>query len=723
MSNIKSLSVFFPCFNEAENIEKTYLDTKKVLERLNLAYEIIIVDDGSQDSTREIADRLAKSDHQVKVIHHLKNLGYGSALKSGFKAAKYPWVAFMDSDGQFDFSEITKLLDKTTQADVILGFRLNRADPLRRKIFTFGWQMLANILLHLNVKDYSCGFKLIKKEVFERAQPLAGEEKVTQIELLVKASRLGYKFAEVGVHHFPRVHGTPTGAKLSVVLKSIIDLFKLWWQIKEQRLLFFVVLGILVLATILRVYDLPGYMTFLGDEGRDAIIVKKLLVEWELPFIGPPTSVGNIYLGPLYYYMMAFAMTVFWLNPMGAALMVAIIGVLTTLLIYYLSKIWFGRVGGIVASFLYAISPVNITYSRSSWNPNPAPFFATLAVWAMYKAHSCLDGKWFILVGFFAAAALQMHYLSIILLAIFGLLWIYKLVWQKGYKNFWWGTGGGILAFWLTMLPLVLFDLKHNFLNYRAIHQILTTNEAVNFSVLDSLMKAPLIYFNNLISRYMAGENMILSYILGILLLLPIVKMWWDQKFKWPTFALLIWLTVGLLGLSFYKSSIFDHYLGFLNPAPYLLLAGAISILLNLKGLQKKSAVVGLIILLIFLTWVNLAKNPLKNPPNNQLQKTKSIAKFIINEAGSKQFNFALISQNNYDSAYRFYLDIYGQKAKDVPFDITDTLFVVCEDAVCDPAHNPKYEITGFGWSKIAGEKEFLGVRIYKLIHNPSGKP
>lgn len=229
---IKNLSVFFPTFNEEKNIEKTIAGADKILKDLKLDCEIIIVDDGSLDKTPQIVDKIAANNKKVKVIHHPKNLGYGGALKTGFKNVKFPWVAFTDSDGQFDFGEIKLFLQKTDQADLILGYRLNRNDSLMRKIYTFGWVAVAKILLGLQAKDYSCGFKLIKKSVFEAVQPLVSEEKVTQIEFLVKAKKMGFKFAEVGVHHYPRVFGMQTGANINVVVKSIVDLFKLWWQLK-----------------------------------------------------------------------------------------------------------------------------------------------------------------------------------------------------------------------------------------------------------------------------------------------------------------------------------------------------------------------------------------------------------------------------------------------------------------------------------------------------------
>lgn len=229
---INKLSVFFPTYNEEENISKVVGNTKKVLEKVTNTWEIIIVNDGSKDGTRKVAEKLSKNDKRIRVINHKVNRGYGGALKTGFKAAKYPWVAFTDSDGQFDFSEIEKLIVHKDKADLILGYRLQRADSLARKIYTFIWALIPRVIFGMKVKDYSCGFKMIKKEVFVSVQPLVGEEKVTQIELLVKAQRKGFKFVEVGVHHYPREHGSQTGANLNVVLKSIKDLVNLWQKIR-----------------------------------------------------------------------------------------------------------------------------------------------------------------------------------------------------------------------------------------------------------------------------------------------------------------------------------------------------------------------------------------------------------------------------------------------------------------------------------------------------------
>lgn len=231
--SLKSLSVFLPAYNEEDSIASTVEGVVEVLNSLKIDWEVLLINDGSKDKTADVAKILEKKYPNVRLVNHELNKGYGRALKTGFSEAKYPWVAFVDSDGQFDFAEIKKMIEKTDEADVILGYRLNRADPFRRRIFTWGWKMLAMVLLGLNVRDYSCGFKLIKKKVIEDISPIESEEKVTQIEMLIKAKKSGYKFAEVGVHHYSRKAGVATGANIAVVKKSFADMLGLWRKLNN----------------------------------------------------------------------------------------------------------------------------------------------------------------------------------------------------------------------------------------------------------------------------------------------------------------------------------------------------------------------------------------------------------------------------------------------------------------------------------------------------------
>lgn len=715
---VKNLSVFFPLFNEEGNVENTVDKAVKVLEELKLDYEIILVNDGSKDNTGKVIDRLAQENPHIRAIHHNKNLGYGEALKSGFYSAKYDTIVYTDGDGQFDFSEINKFLEKLSNYDLIIGYRIKRRDPFFRILFKQGWKLSLLAFFRLTLKDVDCGFKMIKKEVLEKIPKLKSTRgAMINAELAIKAKKAGFKIGQVGVNHYPRLSGKPTGASLKVIFKSYIDLVKLWWELKEEKKYFIAFLAVLSLAAFFRLYRIDQYMIFLGDEGRDAQVIKEMVDIGHFPLIGPPTSVGNIYLGPLYYYLMLVPMFLFNLNPVAASVMVGIIGVLTVGLIYYLGKVWFGRKAGLVASFLYAISPVTIAYSNFSWNPNPLPFFALLSMLGLYKMNKTGNFMWLTLTGAGVAASLQMHYLSLILIPIAGILWVHEILYRKyqkkSYKNLLSGTVLAIIVFSAMMSPLVFFDLRHDFLNYKAVTTLFTSN-TVKVNILDNFVKIPTLFSYNLVGRYITGENFYLEIIISLIILFAFLRT------SWPTLALGVWLIVGLIGVSFYKGEVYDHYLNFLNPAPFLLLGSIASF--NFRKKWKWMVNGGLMILVICLAFVNLEKNPQLTAPQNQLKRTQDVAKFII-ERSTEDFNFALLSKNNYDSAYQFYLDLYGHKSKQLPFVNTHQLFVVCEDPICDPTHSPKYELAAFGPSRVDWMVEYKGVKIYRLIPNPSGKP
>lgn len=721
---MKSLSVFFPFINEEGNVEATTAKAIEVLKRLKIEYEIILVNDGSTDKTAEVIERLAKENSRIKAIHHPKNLGYGEALKSGFYNAKYDTIVYTDGDGQFDFAEVTKFIEEIEKHDLLIGYRIKRQDPLFRILFKKGWSLSLFTMFGLTLKDVDCGFKMIKRSVLEKIPHLESQRgAMINAELAIKAKKYGFKVGQVGVNHYPRLSGKPTGASLNVIIRSYLDLMRLWWKLKDQKFFFILLISILALAAFLRFYKIDQYMLFLGDEGRDALIVREMVEGRHFPLIGPPTSVGNIYLGPLYYYMMMVPMFLFYLSPVAASAMNALIGVLTVLLVYYLAKEWFGRGAALISSFLYAISPITINYSKFSWNPNPAPFFSLLLILSLYRAYKLKNYYWYLLSGFALAAAIQMHYLCLILVPIVLIIWRLEFKKIVNKKNFFLGSILGFITFLIMMSPLVLFDLRHNFLNFRAVTELFSKQESVKADLFSNFARIPEIYSHDLVGRYIAAESIYLmglvSALILVALVVPLVK---KRSLDWPRLTLFVWLVTGLLGLSFYQRDIYDHYLGFLNPVPFLLLGSLVSLDLPKNILSKVFK--GLIIILVaVLAILNFQKSPLNYPPNNQLQRSEAIAQYIIQQAGGADFNFALLAENNYDSAYVFFLETLGHSPKKVPFEKTEQLFVVCEDPKCDPTHSPKYELAAFGWSKIEWMEEFQGVKIYKLVPNPTGKP
>jgi glycosyltransferase involved in cell wall biosynthesis len=227
-----SVSVFFPCYNEQENVGRTVENALVVLEKLDADFEVIIVDDGSSDETGRIADEIARRDGRVKVVHHAHNLGYGAALQSGFKAASKELVFYTDGDGQFDVKEMPPLLGLMERYDIVSCYRLNRRDSLVRKINGWAWTKLVCLLFGLKVRDIDCAFKLYKRAIFDHVE-MSSTGALIDAEILARAARKGYRITQTGVHHYPRTAGVQTGANLRVILRAFKELMKLHRRIRS----------------------------------------------------------------------------------------------------------------------------------------------------------------------------------------------------------------------------------------------------------------------------------------------------------------------------------------------------------------------------------------------------------------------------------------------------------------------------------------------------------
>ena len=228
-----SISVFFPCYNEQDNVSRTTEQALSVLKDLEADFEIIIVDDGSADATGRIADEIAARDERIKVVHHPTNLGYGAALQSGFRAAARELVFYTDGDGQFDIGEMPALLPLMKQYDIVSCYRLNRQDSLFRKLNAWCWTKLVCLLFRMKVRDIDCAFKLYKTEIFRNINMVSAGALI-DAEILARAVRKGYTITQKGVHHFPRKAGKQTGADIKVILRAFKELFKLHRQIRKE---------------------------------------------------------------------------------------------------------------------------------------------------------------------------------------------------------------------------------------------------------------------------------------------------------------------------------------------------------------------------------------------------------------------------------------------------------------------------------------------------------
>ena len=229
---MKTLSVIFPAFNEQANIVHTVEKAIGILPEVAEAWEIIVVNDGSQDETGRICDGLADRYPEVRVVHHTANRGYGAALKSGILEAQYNLIFFSDSDAQFDLNELPQFVVWAEDYDIVAGYRGKRRDPIHRIVNAWGWNILVRSLLGLRIRDIDCAFKVFRREVFERIQ-IRSVGAMVNTEILAQALRFGMRIKEVQVSHFPRRYGQQTGASLRVVVKAFHELFRLWSKLQK----------------------------------------------------------------------------------------------------------------------------------------------------------------------------------------------------------------------------------------------------------------------------------------------------------------------------------------------------------------------------------------------------------------------------------------------------------------------------------------------------------
>ncbi len=227
---VPRLSYFFPAHNEEANLTGLVEEALAFLPTLADTFEIIAVDDGSRDRTPAIADELtAAHPGIVRAVHHPVNLGYGAALRSGFGAARYEFVAFTDGDRQFRVEDLARLIERMSAPDapdVVAGFRIRRADPLIRTVYARAYRLANRIFFGLTVTDVDCACKLFRRGSLDGLRVESGGA-FFSAELLIKLRAADRRVAEVGVPHYPRTAGSATGAKPQVILRAVRDFWRL----------------------------------------------------------------------------------------------------------------------------------------------------------------------------------------------------------------------------------------------------------------------------------------------------------------------------------------------------------------------------------------------------------------------------------------------------------------------------------------------------------------
>lgn len=495
-------------------------------------------------------------------------------------------------------------------------------------------------------------------------------------------------------------------------------------KISYNHVKILILVSVVLVAIFFRFWKIRDYMVFLGDEGRDMIVIRDIFVKHHIPFLGPTASVGGFYLGPIYYWMAAPFLLLWRFDPVGPSYMVALIGVLTVLLLYKFLKETAGFWPAILASLLYATAPLIVRYSRSSWNPNPLPFFALLLVYTTHLGIKRNKTALFLLAGASFGIAIQLHYLALLLSLVFLSTIMVNLNWKKWFL----AIGYYALGTLVTFSPFLIFEAVHNFPNFRTILEFVMRGTNVGFrnynflwlitntgnTLLENISRLPGTVYTKIVLWSLLSLSALCLYVN------------WKIKEKRLAFIIgIIWFFGGLLFLRLYTGTINDYYFGFIFPAPFFLLG----LIFSQFWENKFFRIVPLIFTALALTW--FIKNAFYlNPPNRLINQTEDITVQIIQSANGQPYNFALISDHNSDHAYRYFLDIKGKPPTGLETLVTEQLIVLCESKICSPLGNPLWEIAGFGRGEIVGEWDLpkYGFKLYRLTHwegapSPAGKP
>ena len=236
MNNPKSISLIFPLYRDKYTVIKVINKSLKILKKLKIKYEIIIVDDCCPEKSGLIALKHSKKNKKIKVIFHKKNFGYGAAIRSGFKNSKYECVYAVDGDGEFGIAlnDLPRILKKYSFNDLVITYRYKKRYKTSRIIISWFYNRLLRFLFDIKFKDISCGSRLVNKKILKRIK-LTTNSPFIGAELAIKAKYFGYKVDEVGIHSFPSKFREGSSIVLKNILLTLKDIFILYYKIYIRK--------------------------------------------------------------------------------------------------------------------------------------------------------------------------------------------------------------------------------------------------------------------------------------------------------------------------------------------------------------------------------------------------------------------------------------------------------------------------------------------------------
>lgn len=460
---------------------------------------------------------------------------------------------------------------------------------------------------------------------------------------------------------------------------------------------------ILLIGLILRIYHLGDFANFFHDQGRDALVVKRIIVDHKFTLLGPQTTAKGVYLGPFYYYLMIIPLWLSKLNPVGMDYLVATLGTGAVIILFLVLKELTDKRSAFLASVIYATSPTIIAFSNHAWNPNPLPFFILLTIYGLIQVFEKRKEKYWFLIALGLGGAIQLHLFAIILFPLVLFSWLikkYKIINRKLFF-------GSCLLFIIFIFPWFFFELRHDFLNCKNLMTFFFNKQNLGFSGANIFLRIKeTVYW--LLSLVTSNNRWLVALFLTIILLFLIRE---RKKYYIQLFGL--WFLLGMITLGIYKGIFQLYHALFLTPLPFLFYG------LLLGQLKKQELKIISLILTILLFYFNLKSFDFKKRKSRWPTLGK-VAEVIISDVNNKKFNLAGLTWRFDHNAmdYRYFVELKGKKALEPDnYREAEVLYVVNEGQKENLLTSKIMEIADFKPKLVVARWKIEdGIDVYKLI-------
>lgn len=469
---------------------------------------------------------------------------------------------------------------------------------------------------------------------------------------------------------------------------------------------------IFTVTIFLRFVKLEQFTTFLGDQGRDAIIVKRLITFEHFPAIGPTMSVGQVFLGPFYYYLISPFLLLFNFNPVGLSVAIALLSVVGIALSYFIIKKEASIATALVFLWLVTFSSVNIEMARFSWNPNLLPIFSFITLYFFYrflKKQTVLNS---IIVGSLLSLSLQLHYLALFMFGTIGIIGLKELLLTKNKRLFLRGVLISVVSFIFFYSPLIIFDLRHQFLNSKGLLKLFSAKDVVGGGhSLASFLETNKNFFDHIFATNV--NTYVALFLFLIIVVVAIKEKLYPKKLLLQIHTLNIVLYIYLFSLL--TSFRYPHYYNTIYYSFFFMAAYFLTSLIK----NKKITWALIAVLIGIFTYFN-AQNYyfIFKTGSDQIGRARTVAKSIVDHNPQSPYQLTALPYTEIDGHVRYFLELMGKRPlSEESFEQPKELYVLCYYKECEVLNHPQWQIAFFKNKKIATIWEVLNIKIYKLIH------